>query len=231
MNRSLSSYKTWPLAAVAMAVACSVSAQTSAPANDGSTTVLAQAAGGSTSGAVPTTGPRMPGEGGYSIIPYSTQGYVDINVGRPDYDLGCGAGGFSCSDSSTSFNLYTGGMFTQYLGAELGYVNLGKMRRGGGASKAHGINVSLVGRVPLGAFNVFGKLGTTYSRTEVTASPLSGIATGRESGWAPTYGAGVGYDLTPRSSIVLEWNRYDMRFAGVGKQEVTTTSLGYVHRF
>ncbi|WP_439520201.1 outer membrane beta-barrel protein [Hydrogenophaga sp.] len=231
MNRSISSFKTWPLAAVAMAVACSVSAQTQAPGNDGSTTVLAQAAGGSTSGAVRTTGPRMPGEGGYSIIPYSTQGYVGLNVGRPDYDLGCGAGGFSCSDSSTSFNLYTGGMFTQYLGAEFGYVNLGKMRRGGGSTKAHGLNVSLVGRVPLGAFNVFGKLGTTYSRTEVSASALSGIATGRESGWAPTYGAGVGFDLTPRSSIVLEWNRYDMRFAGVGKQEVTTTSLGYVHRF
>lgn len=230
MNRSISSFKTWPLAAVAMAVACSVSAQTTPPGNDGSTTVLAQAAGGSTSGAVRTTGPRMPGEGGYSLIPYSTQGYVGINVGRPDYELPCTAG-FSCSDNSTSFNIYTGGMFTQYLGAEIGYVNLGKMRRGDGASKAHGVNLSLVGRVPLGAFNVFGKLGTTYSRTEVTASPLSGIATGKESGWAGSYGVGVGYDLTARSSIVLEWNRYDMRFAGVGKREVNTTSLGYVHRF
>ena len=73
-------------------------------------------------------------------------------------------------------------MFTQYLGAEFGYVNLGKMRRGGGSTKAHGLNVSLVGRVPLGAFNVFGKLGTTYSRTEVSASALSGIATGRGPG-------------------------------------------------
>ena len=231
MNRNLHHFKSWPMAAVAMAVACSVSAQTEPPRGDATTTTIAQAAGGSTSGAVRTTGPRMPGEGGYSLIPYSTQGYVGINVGRPDYELDCGLGGFNCSDSTTSFNLYTGGMFTQYLGAEIGYVNLGKMRWGDGSSKAHGINVSLVGRVPLGAFNVFGKLGTTYGRTEVTASPLSGIPTGKASGWAGSYGAGIGFDLTPRSSIVLEWARYDMRFAGVGKREINTTSIGYVHRF
>ena len=229
MNRSIQHLRTWPVAAIALAAAVSVSAQTQPPQSDASTTTLAQA-GGSTTATSPTTGPRLSGEGGYSLIPYSTAGYIGVNVGRPDYELGC-VGGFSCSDSSTSFNIYTGGMFNQYLGAEVGYVNLGKMRRGGGTSKAHGVNLSLVGRLPLGAFNVFGKVGTTYGRTEVSASPLSGIATGRESGWAGSYGAGVGYDLTPRSSIVLEWARYDMRFAGVGKREVNTTSLGYVHRF
>ncbi len=228
MNRSsLPSLRTWPLASIAMAFACSVSAQTAPPRNDASTTTVAQA-GGSTTATTPTTGPRN--EPGYSLIPYSSSGYVGLNVGRPDYDLAC-VGGFGCSDSSTSFNLYTGGMFNQYLGAEIGYVNLGKMRRGGGTSKAHGINLSLVGKLPLGAFNVFGKVGTTYGRTETTASPLAGIATGRESGWAGSYGLGVGYDLTSRSSIVLEWARYDMRFAGLGKREVNTTSLGYVHRF
>lgn len=230
MNRTLHHLRTWPMATIALAFACTVSAQTEPPRNDASTITVAQA-GGSTTGMTPTTGPRMSGEGGYSLIPYSSRGYIGLNVGRPDYDLGCGLGGFNCSDSSTSFNLYTGGMFNEYLGAEIGYVNLGKMRRGDGTSKAHGINVSLVGKLPLGAFNVFGKLGTTYGRTEVTASPLAGIPTGRESGWAGSYGAGIGYDLTPRSSIVLEWARYDMRFAGVGKREVNTTSLGYVHRF
>ncbi len=228
MNRSsLPFLRTWPLASIAMAFACSVSAQTAPPRNDASSTTVAQA-GGSTTATTPTTGPRN--EPGYSLIPYSSSGYVGLNVGRPDYDLAC-VGGFGCSDSSTSFNLYTGGMFNQYLGAEIGYVNLGKMRRGGGTSKAHGINLSLVGKLPLGAFNVFGKVGTTYGRTETTASPLAGIATGRESGWAGSYGLGVGYDLTSRSSIVLEWARYDMRFAGLGKREVNTTSLGYVHRF
>lgn len=105
------------------------------------------------------------------------------------------------------------------------------MERGGGKAEAHGINLSLVGRLPLGVVHLFGKVGTTYGRSEVSASPLSGIATGKASGWEGSYGAGIGFDLSPRSSIVLEWNRYDVRFVGIGKREVDTTSIGYMHRF
>ncbi|WP_066265655.1 outer membrane beta-barrel protein [Hydrogenophaga palleronii] len=170
---------------------------------------------------------------GYSVIPYSHSGYIGINVGQPDYENSCGLGGFSCSDNTTSAYLYTGGMFNPYFGAEIGYVSLGKAKRGGGRTEAQGINLSLVGRLPLGGSRVslFGKVGTVYGRTEVTASALSGIPTGKASGWEASYGAGVGFDLSPRSSIVLEWARYDLRFAGVGKRQVDTTSIGYVHRF
>ncbi len=211
MNRSLHHLKTWSLAAIGLAVACSVSAQSGTPSTPLDTTVVAQA-------------------GNFSVIPYTSHGYVGINVGKPDYDLGC-VGGFGCSDSSTSFHLYTGGMFNRYFGAELGYVNLGDMERGGGKTEAQGINLSLVGRLPLGVVHLFGKVGTTYGRSEVSASPLSGLTTGKASGWEGSYGAGIGFDLSPRSSIVLEWNRYDVRFVGVGKREVDTTSIGYMHRF
>ena len=226
MNRSLHHLKAWPLAAIGLAVACSVSAQ-STPPTTLDTTVVAQAG---------TTTPMAqrrayaPGEGNFSVIPYTSHGYVGVNVGKPDYDLGC-VGGFGCSDSSTSYHLYTGGMFNRYFGAELGYVNLGDMERGGGKAEAHGINLSLVGRLPLGVVHLFGKVGTTYGRSEVSASPLSGVATGKASGWEGSYGAGIGFDLSPRSSIVLEWNRYDVRFVGIGKREVDTTSIGYMHRF
>jgi OOP family OmpA-OmpF porin len=229
MNRSLHLLKTWPLAAIGLAVACSVSAQSGAsPDNAPLDTTLAQAGMTTTN-----TGQRRayaPGEGNFSVIPYASHGYVGINVGRPDYDVAC-VGGFSCSDSTTSYHLYTGGMFNRYLGAELGYVNLGRMDRGGGKTEAHGINLSLVGRVPLGVLHLYGKVGTTYGRTEVTASPLSGLATGKDSGWEGSYGAGIGFDLSPRSAIVVEWNRYQMRFVGAGKQDVDTTSIGYMHRF
>lgn len=227
MNRSLHHLKAWPLAAIGLAVACSVSAQSGTPPTPLDTTVVAQA--GSTSMPAQRRA-YAPGEGNFSVIPYTSHGYVGINVGKPDYDLGC-VGGFACSDSSTSYHLYTGGMFNRYFGAELGYVNLGDMERGGGKAEAHGINLSLVGRVPLGVVHLFGKVGTTYGRSEVSASPGSGIATGKASGWEGSYGAGIGFDLSPRSSIVLEWNRYDVRFVGVGKREVDTTSIGYMHRF
>lgn len=232
MNRSLHpSLKSWPLAAMAMAVVCSVSAQSqTSPGSDTGATTVAQAGTTTTT----TTAQRRayaPGEGNFSVIPYTSHGYVGLNLGRSDYDLGCGAGGFGCDSKGNAVNIYTGGMFNRYIGAELGYVHLGRMDRGGGRTEAQGINLSLVGRVPLGVVHLFGKVGGVYGRTEVTASPLSGLATGKASGWEGSYGAGLGFDLSPRSSIVVEWNRYDMRFVGVGKQKVETTSVGYMHRF
>lgn len=205
MNHSHRLFRTASMAALALAFAVPAFAQSS-------------------------TNTRAPG---YSVIPYSSHGYLGINVGKPDFENGCGVGGFACSDSTNSVNIYTGGMFNNYLGAEIGYVNLGKAKRGGGRTEAQGINLSLVGKLPLGssAVHLFGKVGMVYGRTEVTASALSGIPTGKASGWEGSYGAGVGFDLSPRSSIVLEWARYDLRFAGVGKREVDTTSIGYVHRF
>lgn len=173
------------------------------------------------------------GAGNYSLIPYSTGGYVGVNIGKPDFDTPCVAG-FSCSNNTTAYKLYTGGMFNEYVGAELGYVNMGRAKRADGRTEAHGINLSLVGRVPLGGFNVFGKVGTTYGRTKTSASTAAvaaGATTGKGSGWGGSYGVGVGFDLTQASAIVLEWERHDFRFAGRGKQAIDTTMLGYVHRF
>jgi OmpA-OmpF porin, OOP family len=194
-------------------------------------------ASGYQSGSTATGGSMMgrpmysQGEGNYSLIPYSTGGYVGVNIGTPDYNNAC-ATGFRCSNNTTAYKLYTGGMFNEYVGAELGYVNMGRAHRAGGRTEAHGINLSVVGRVPLGGFNLFGKVGTTYGRTEVSASPLAvTTSTGKEKGWGGSYGVGVGFDLTPASAIVLEWERHDFRFSGTGKQNIDTTMLGYVHRF
>ncbi|MBT9463037.1 outer membrane beta-barrel protein [Hydrogenophaga sp.] len=169
--------------------------------------------------------------GSYSVIPYATNGYIGLNVGKPDWDTPCGGGGFACSESNTSYNIYTGGMFNEHFGAELGYVDFGRSDRGGGRTHAHGVNISLVGHLPLGGLNLFAKVGTLYGRTKVNASPLAGIGSGSDSGWEGSYGVGVGFNLSPRSSVVLEWNRYDLNFVGVGRRDITTTSLGYVHRF
>lgn len=168
---------------------------------------------------------------GWSILPGTRRGYLGLNVGRSDYgDLSCGIG-FSCDDSGTRAHLYTGGYFNDWLGMEVGYLNEGKVARSGGSTRAEGINLSLVGRLPLGAFNVFGKVGGTYGRTRVSASPLSGIAEGRERGWGPSFGAGVGFDITAGSGVVLEWTRNDFHVPGGGRSNIDGASLGYVHRF
>lgn len=172
------------------------------------------------------------GSDGYSLIPMTRRGYVGLNLGKPEYDTPCGAGGFTCDDPSADGYLYTGGLFNDWLGLELGYYYGGKAERAGGRTKAQGLNLSLVARVPLGAFNIFAKGGAIYGQTNVSSVAASNIPGGRERGWGASYGAGVGFDFTPRSGLVLEWARREFRYpGGGGRQDLDSTSLGYVMRF
>jgi opacity protein-like surface antigen len=169
----------------------------------------------------------------YSFVPYTTQGYIGLNVGRPDWNLGCAdpLGLYKCDDPSSRTDLYTGGLINEWLGAEIGYTNEGSYDRAGGRARAEGIKANLVVRVPMGAFNVFAKGGTIYGRTKVSAAALSGVPTGKDSGWGVSWGAGVGYDFTPNVGAVLEWSRNEYRFKGVGREDVDSTNLGLVYRF
>ena len=86
---------------------------------------------------------------------------------------------------------------------------------------------SMLGR----SFGVFGKVGTTYGRTETSALAGSGIAAGTDHGFGLSYGAGVSYEFTPRLSATLEWDSNDFRFAGSGRDPVRSTSLGLQYRY
>lgn len=180
--------------------------------------------------AMAQTGARSAGSD-YSLLPYTHRGYVGILVGKPEFKAGCGLGGFTCDDPSVAGSIYTGGMFNDWIGLELGYVNTGRADRGGGRTRAQGVNLRAVLRVPVGGLSAFVKGGGLYGQTRVTADPLSGIAGGKERGWGASYGGGIGYDFTARQGVVLEWSRHQFRFPGEGRQDVDTTSLGYVIRF
>ncbi|MBK9133501.1 MAG: outer membrane beta-barrel protein [Betaproteobacteria bacterium] len=171
--------------------------------------------------------------GGWSLLPGTQSGYVGINVGKPDFDdVGCGSAAFPCSDPDARFHVYTGGLINGWLGAEIGYVYEGRADRGGGDVRAEGLNLSAVARLPIGAFNAFAKGGVTYGRVRVSADPASLVPTGSRRGWGPSYGAGVGWDFSPSSGLVLEWARHEYRFPGAGgRTDIDSMSLGYVHRF
>ena len=99
----------------------------------------------------------------------SGNSYVGFNAGLTDYSLNDGTGLFGSDKRSTTYNIYAGSYFRESnLGMELGYTDFGRVTRAGGTTKADGINLSLIGRMPLGSsFNLLGKVGTTYSRTDV----------------------------------------------------------------
>lgn len=180
------------------------------------------------------TGVKASSGSGMSSLwaPGSGRNAIGLNLGRSEYRVGCGSALFGCDDEDRYMHLYGRGMVNDYWGAELGLLDMGSIDRGGGSTKAQGINLSLVGRAPLGsAFSLYGKLGTTYGRTRTSAAPLSGITEGTENGFGLAYGAGVSYDITPRLSAVLEWDSHDFRFAGGGKEPVRATSLGLQYRY
>lgn len=165
---------------------------------------------------------------GSSLLPYTTHGYVGLNAGVSDYRGGC-SGAFGCDDTDQAFKVYTGGLINQWIGAEFGYLHLGKVDRNGGSTRAHGLNLSLVLNVPVTEmFEIHGRAGATYGRTKTTAA--AGLPRGGESDWGPAWGIGAGLNLTPQFAVVLDWDHHRFEFAG-GRDHVTATTLGVRYQF
>jgi OOP family OmpA-OmpF porin len=205
-----------------------------------SATVLAVAALAAATGAQAQSSSTSTSTGASANTSYSSNysfyspgsRYFGLNIGQSDFSLPSGAGGFGSDNKDTSYNIYGGSFFNNNFGLELGYTDFGKANRAGGQTEAQGINLSLVGRLPLSnSFNLLGKLGTTYGHTRVSASPASGIASGSESGWGVSYGIGAEWAFTPAMSAVLAWDEHDLKYTGTGNQRISTTSLGLRYRF
>lgn len=162
-----------------------------------------------------------------SWIPGTSYGYVGANLGVTEWDTPCP---FQCDDSDIAGKIYTGGLFNRVIGMELGYINVGEADRVGGTWKAQGANISLVGNLPLGAANLFAKVGGTYGWTRTSAAPGATIATGKDDGFGLSYGAGVGFDVTKNVQAVAEWDRHEFKFAS-GRDDVDMYSLGIKYKF
>lgn len=158
--------------------------------------------------------------------------YIGFNAGLSDFSLGSGTGAFPSDKRDTAYNIYGGSYFSSNFGFELGYTDFGKITRAGGTTKAEGFNLSLVGKIPLSpSFNLLGKLGTTYGRTDVSSAPASGIVSGSESGFGVSYGLGAEYAFNPNWSAVLQYDGHDMKFAGSGRDRISATTAGLRYRF
>ena len=162
----------------------------------------------------------------YSSMRAPGTGYIGLSVGQSDYSLDDGINVFQSNQGGTSYGIHMGNYFNPNLGVELGYTDFGSVDRAGGKTKSDGINLSLIGKLPLNpSFNVLGKIGTTYSRTEVTSNPLSGVVAGSTNGWGLSYGLGVEYAFNPQWSTVLQYESQEMKFAGDRKERIGNTSL------
>lgn len=159
-------------------------------------------------------------------------GYIDIGIGQSDFSLGNGIGIFGSDQGDKSYSVRAGSYFSANFGMELGYTDFGSVNRAGGRTKADGINISLIGKMPLNpAFNLLGKVGTTYSRTDVSSNPISGVVAGAERGFGLSYGIGVEYMFTPKWSATLQYESQDMKFAGDRSERVGASTLSARYQF
>jgi len=166
-----------------------------------------------------------------ALKPPGTGQSLGLSIGRSDYGLGCGLLP-GCDKSTRALRLYGQAMVSDHWGAELGLLDMGRIGLGGGSARASGVNLSLLGRVPVfETFSLYGKLGTTYGHTTTSAIAGAGLRSGSEDGFGLSYGAGLSWNLSPRLSAVLEWDSHDFRFAGGGRDAVRATSLGLQYRY
>ena len=164
---------------------------------------------------------------------YSTgNAYVDFGIGRTDFSLDGGTGVFRNEKRDTGYKLSAGTYFNQNLGLEIGYNDFGNIQRGGGKTRAEGVNISAVARMPLAeSFNLLGRIGATYGRTRVSSVAGSGVPSGDENGFGLHLGVGGEYVVTPQMSVVLQYALHDLKFAGGSRDRIGTTSLGLRYRF
>lgn len=168
---------------------------------------------------------------GYSMYAPGSA-YIGLNVGQSNMKLNNGDNLFGIEKSENTYNLHGGSYFNDFIGLEVGYADFGRFNRGGGQTKADAFNLGLVGKVPLGtSFNLLGRLGTTYGRTEVSSNVASGVVTGKETGWGGSYGIGAEFLFNPQLSGVLQYEEYNVKFAGGNRDKINTTSLGLRYRF
>ena len=172
------------------------------------------------------------GSSARSLMPGKGRGYIGLSLGRSHYTSSCGATSFSCDSNGNAVEISAGSMLGNFWGVELGFLDMGRISRGGGTTRARGVDLSLVGKTPVwDALGVFGKVGATYGRTETSAATGSTTATGSERGFGLSYGAGVSYDFTPSLSATLALESHDFRFAGGARDPVRSTSLGLQYKY
>ena len=158
--------------------------------------------------------------------------YLGLNVNRTQSNLPCASTtAMLCDDSERSSNLFAGKMIGSFWGAEVGVLNMGRLPRDGGTeSRAQGLNLSLVGRTRLGpSIGLYGKLGTTYGRTETALTP-GALAMNSDHGFGLSWAGGLSYEINRRWSATLEVESHDFRFGG-GRDPVRSTNLGLQFRY
>jgi OOP family OmpA-OmpF porin len=156
--------------------------------------------------------------------------HIGVSGGQSKFRTNC-ASFFECDQKDTGWKVYGGSSVSDILGWEAAYTDFGKISASGGQTEAWAGSLSLVGGIPIGdRFNVFGKIGGVYGKTDIRASTTALVEHGDKSGWGWTYGVGAALGVTRNVQLRVDWDRYKLDFAG-GNRDVDLLSAGVQLKF
>ena len=123
--------------------------------------------------------------------------------------------GFRFDDDDTALKVFGGWRFNPYFALELAYLDLGNPTQDFGGvtveTELTGFAPYVVGTLPLGMFELFGKIGYYVYDVEATVSAAGfGSESIEDSDEDLVYGVGVGVVLFERLNARLEYERIDV---------------------
>ena len=162
--------------------------------------------------------------------------YLGGSIGLSKFRHGCAdlPSGVSCDEKDTAWRLLAGYQFNRWLGAEVGYHDLGKIDGSGlgvdADVKANAWELVGVGTFPIGSqFGLYGKLGGYRGETKLSSNV--GLS-GKDHNDGLTYGAGLEWNALRNVGLRLEWQRYnDIGGNDSAKGDIDVMSVGAVWRF
>lgn len=143
---------------------------------------------------------------------------LDIDNAR---DVGQGLDA-AIDDNDNAFKLFAGWRLTPFLAVEAAYVNLGSPgdaisssgSNGNYEVEASGFAPAVIGTVPLGPIELFGKLGYYFYDVEARINFDNGQFLSADSdGDDFMYGGGVGVTFLERLHVRAEYERFNLRNA------------------
>lgn len=183
---------------------------------------------------------------------YGEGPYIGFSVGMTEYDVDLDTWGSdsvvsgTVDDSDVGVKFYWGYSLSSNFALELFYVNLGETEfegivtdggiwEGDGEfpglayTKNTGYGFSALGKLPIGEMlELFGKAGIYRWTTRLRGVDDFGPFRSSDSGSDMLLGGGMAVNVTDRSTLRLEWERfikvYDI-------YDVDMISLGFVHKF
>jgi hypothetical protein len=164
---------------------------------------------------------------GYSFAPGSS--YITLNAGTSDLSRPITAFGvFGGQQQGQAYGVAMGNyMVGQNYGFEVGYADFGSVTRYGGSTKVDGVSISVLGRIPVSSnFNLLGKVGTTYSRTNVSTDDANSSLAGSERGFDWSYGIGGEIKINPQWGVTLQYAEHFVKYPATGNERISSTALG-----